>query len=228
MQISSARSHARRRSTPNTELVGSPAHSCAVHACADSVVALRFRPAFYLSLEATFGGVRGFRSAAVAMAPIKVGDAIPSVEVFEKEPGNKVNLAELFKGKKGVLFGLPGAFTPGCSKTHLPGFVEQADALKAKGIQVVACLTVNDVFVTEEWARAHKAEGKVRLLADPNGTFGKETDLLLDDSLLFLFGNHRLKRFSMVIEDGIVKSLNVEPDGTGLTCSLAPNILSQL
>uniref|UniRef100_A0A8C2PKE3 Peroxiredoxin-5 n=1 Tax=Capra hircus TaxID=9925 RepID=A0A8C2PKE3_CAPHI len=102
-----------------------------------------------------------------------VGDAIPSVEVFEKEPGNKVNLAELFKGKKGVLFGLPGAFTPGCSKTHLPGFVEQAGALKAKGIQVVACLTVNDVFVTEEWGRAHKAEGKVRLLADPNGTFGK-------------------------------------------------------
>uniref|UniRef100_A0A452E5B4 Peroxiredoxin-5 n=1 Tax=Capra hircus TaxID=9925 RepID=A0A452E5B4_CAPHI len=176
----------------------------------------------------TFGGVRGFRSAAVAMAPIKVGDAIPSVEVFEKEPGNKVNLAELFKGKKGVLFGLPGAFTPGCSKTHLPGFVEQAGALKAKGIQVVACLTVNDVFVTEEWGRAHKAEGKVRLLADPNGTFGKETDLLLDDSLVFLFGNHRLKRFSMVIEDGIVKSLNVEPDGTGLTCTLAPNILSQL
>uniref|UniRef100_A0A8C6FX13 Peroxiredoxin 5 n=1 Tax=Moschus moschiferus TaxID=68415 RepID=A0A8C6FX13_MOSMO len=69
---------------------------------------------------------------------------------------------------------------------------------------------------------------KVRLLADPSGTFGKETDLLLDDSLVFLFGNHRLKRFSMLIEDGIVKSLNVEPDGTGLTCSLASNILSQL
>lgn len=179
-------------------------------------------------LEWTFGGVRGFRSAAVAMAPIKVGDAIPSVEVFEKEPGNKVNLAELFKGKKGVLFGLPGAFTPGCSKTHLPGFVEQAGALKAKGVQVVACLTVNDVFVTQEWARIHNAEGKVRLLADPTGTFGKETDLLLDESLVYLFGNQRLKRFSMVIEDGIVKSLNVEPDGTGLTCSLAPNILSQL
>uniref|UniRef100_A0A452E5B6 Peroxiredoxin-5 n=1 Tax=Capra hircus TaxID=9925 RepID=A0A452E5B6_CAPHI len=176
-------------------------------------------------LEWTFGGVRGFRSAAVAMAPIKVGDAIPSVEVFEKEPGNKVNLAELFKGKKGVLFGLPGAFTPGCSKTHLPGFVEQAGALKAKGIQVVACLTVNDVFVTEEWGRAHKAEGKVSC-GSCRGS--GETDLLLDDSLVFLFGNHRLKRFSMVIEDGIVKSLNVEPDGTGLTCTLAPNILSQL
>ncbi|XP_072826311.1 peroxiredoxin-5, mitochondrial [Vicugna pacos] len=179
-------------------------------------------------LEWAFGGVRSFRSAAAAMAPIKVGDAIPSVVVFEGEPGNKVNLAELFKGKKGVLFGVPGAFTPGCSKTHLPGFVEQAGALKAKGIQVVACLSVNDVFVTKEWGRAHNTEGKVQLLADPTGAFGKETDLLLDDSLVSLFGNRRLKRFSMVIEDGIVKSLNVEPDGTGLTCSLALNIISQL
>ncbi|XP_003468464.1 peroxiredoxin-5, mitochondrial isoform X1 [Cavia porcellus] len=171
---------------------------------------------------------RGFCSTAAAMAPIKVGDAIPSVEVFEGEPGNKVNLAELFKGKKGVLFGVPGAFTPGCSKTHLPGFVEQAGALKAKGVQVVACLSVNDVFVIGEWGKAHKAEGKIRLLADPTGAFGKETDLLLDNSLVPLFGNRRLKRFSMVIENGVVKSLNVEPDGTGLTCSLASNILSQL
>ncbi|EGW02857.1 peroxiredoxin-5, mitochondrial [Cricetulus griseus] len=173
-------------------------------------------------------GDRSFSSASVAMARIKVGDAIPSVEVFEREPGKKVNLAELFKGKKGVLFGVPGAFTPGCSKTHLPGFVEQAEALKAKGVQVLACLSVNDVFVTEEWGRAHKAEGKVRLLADPTGAFGKETDLLLDDSLVSLFGNRRLKRFSMVIDNGVVKALNVEPDGTGLTCSLAPNIISQL
>ncbi|XP_006746314.1 peroxiredoxin-5, mitochondrial [Leptonychotes weddellii] len=178
--------------------------------------------------EWTLGGAHGFRSAASAMAPIKVGDAIPSVVVFEGQPGNKVNLAELFKGKKGVLFGVPGAFTPGCSKTHLPGFVQQAEALKAKGVQVVACLCVNDVFVTEEWGQAHNSGGKVRLLADPTGAFGKETDLLLDDSLVSLFGNRRLKRFSMVVEDGIVKSLNVEPDGTGLTCSLAPNILSQL
>uniref|UniRef100_A0A8C2MTY7 Peroxiredoxin-5 n=1 Tax=Cricetulus griseus TaxID=10029 RepID=A0A8C2MTY7_CRIGR len=151
-------------------------------------------------------------------------DAIPSVEVFEREPGKKVNLAELFKGKKGVLFGVPGAFTPGCSKTHLPGFVEQAEALKAKGVQVLACLSVNDVFVTEEWGRAHKAEGKVRCGACE----GSGSDLLLDDSLVSLFGNRRLKRFSMVIDNGVVKALNVEPDGTGLTCSLAPNIISQL
>lgn len=102
-----------------------------------------------------------------------MGDTIPSVVVFEGKPDNKVNLAELFKVKKGVLFGVPGAFTPGCSKTHLPGFVDQSGALKAKGAQVVACLSVNDVFVTEEWGRAHKAEGKVRLLADPTGAFGK-------------------------------------------------------
>lgn len=133
-----------------------------------------------------------FEKRGVAMAPIKVGDAIPSVVVFEGEPEKKVNLAELFKGKKGVLFGVPGAFTPGCSKTHLPGFVEQAEALKAKGIQVVACLSVNDVFVTEMWGRAHNTEGKVRLLADPTGAFGKETDLLLDDSLVSLFGNRSL------------------------------------
>uniref|UniRef100_A0A8C0LKM2 Peroxiredoxin-5 n=1 Tax=Canis lupus dingo TaxID=286419 RepID=A0A8C0LKM2_CANLU len=147
--------------------------------------------------------------------------------IFEGEPGNKVNLAELFKGKKGVLFGVPRSFSPGCSKTHLPGFMEQAEALKAKGVQVIACLSVNDVFVTEAWGRAHNSGGKVKLLADPTGAFGKETDLLLDDSLVSLFGNHQLKRFSMVIENGIVKSLNVEPDGTGLTCSLAPNILSR-
>ncbi|XP_006901550.1 PREDICTED: peroxiredoxin-5, mitochondrial [Elephantulus edwardii] len=176
----------------------------------------------------TAGRTRSFSRVAAAMAPIKVGDTLPSVVVFEGEPGKKVNLAELFKGKKGVLFGVPGAFTPGCSKSHLPGFVEQAEALKAKGAQVVACLSVNDVFVTNEWGKAHHAEGKVRLLADPTGAFGKETDLLLDDSLVSLFGNRRLKRFSMVIDDGVVKTLNVEPDGTGLTCSLAPNILSQL
>ncbi|XP_050007967.1 peroxiredoxin-5, mitochondrial-like [Alexandromys fortis] len=167
-------------------------------------------------------------AAAVAMAPIKVGDAIPSVEVFDGEPGKKVNLAELLKGKKGVLFGVPGAFTPGCSKTHLPGFVEQAEALKAKGVQVLASLTVNDVFVTEEWGRAHQAKGKARLLDDPTGAFGKETDLLLGDSLVSLFGNRRLKRFSMVVDNGVVKALNVEPDGTGLTCSLASSVLSQL
>ncbi|KAM6158893.1 peroxiredoxin-5, mitochondrial [Rhynchocyon petersi] len=199
-------------------------------AAVESATAARVRPGLQVGGAPgwTFGKTRSFSGVAAVMAPIKVGDALPAVVVFEGEPGNKVNLAELYKGKKGVLFGVPGAFTPGCSKTHLPGFVEQAGALKAKGAQVVACLSVNDVFVTNEWGKAHHAEGKVRLLADPIGAFGKETELLLDDSLVPLFGNRRLKRFSMVIDDGVVKVLNVEPDGTGLTCSLAPNILSQL
>ncbi|XP_044770864.1 peroxiredoxin-5, mitochondrial-like [Neomonachus schauinslandi] len=169
-----------------------------------------------------------FSSAASAMAPVKVGDAIPSVVVLEGKPGHKVNLTERFKGKKGVLFGIPGSFTPACSKTHLPGFVEQAEALKANGVQVAAYLSVDDVFVTEVWGPAHNSGGKVRLLADSTGTFGKETDLLLDDSLVSIFGNRQLKRFSIVVEDGIVKSLNVEPKGIGLTCSLAPNIILQL
>ncbi|KAJ6654170.1 hypothetical protein lerEdw1_007267 [Lerista edwardsae] len=181
------------------------------------------------SNSSSVGGRRGFRAGAAAMAPLKAGDKLPSVEVYEGDPGTKVNVASLFKGKKGILFGVPGAFTPGCSKNHLPGYVEKAGQLKGKGVEVIACLAVNDVFVMSEWGKAHHAEGKVRMLADPTGEFGKATDLLLDkDPLRQLFGNQRSKRFSMVVEDGIVKSLNVEEDGTGLTCSLAANIISQL
>ncbi|EMP25765.1 Steroid hormone receptor ERR1 [Chelonia mydas] len=159
----------------------------------------------------------------------QVGDKLPSVEVYEGDPGTKVDVATLFKGKKGILFGVPGAFTPGCSKTHLPGYVEQAGALKAKGVELIACLAVNDVFVMSEWGKAHGAQGKVRMLADPTGAFGKATELLLDkEPLRDLFGTNRCKRFSMVLEDGVVKALNVEEDGTGLTCPLANHILSQL
>ncbi|XP_033003498.1 peroxiredoxin-5, mitochondrial-like [Lacerta agilis] len=163
------------------------------------------------------------------MAALKVGDKFPSVEVYEGDPGNKVNVARLFTGKKGILFGVPGAFTPGCSKTHLPGYVEKAGQLKGKGVEVIACLSVNDVFVMSEWGKAHKAEGKVRMLADPTGAFGKATNLSLDkEPLRELFGTQRSKRFSLVVDDGVVKALNLEEDGTGLTCSLASNILSQL
>ncbi|XP_060110434.1 peroxiredoxin-5, mitochondrial [Heteronotia binoei] len=172
---------------------------------------------------------RSFGSRSAAMAALKVGDKLPSVEVYEGDPGNKVNLASLFKGKKGVLFGVPGAFTPGCSKTHLPGYVEKAGQLKGKGVEIIACLSVNDVFVMNEWGKAHHAEGKVRMLADPTGAFGKATNLLLDkEPLRDLFGTNRSKRFSMVVDDAVVKALNVEEDGTGLTCSLATSIVSQL
>ncbi|XP_042296980.1 peroxiredoxin-5, mitochondrial [Sceloporus undulatus] len=172
---------------------------------------------------------RSFASGAAAMAALKVGDKLPSVEVYEGDPGTKVNIASLFKGKKGILFGVPGAFTPGCSKTHLPGYVEKAGQLKGKGVEIIACLSVNDVFVMNEWGKAHQAEGKVRMLADPTGAFGKATNLLLDkEPLRELFGTNRSKRFSMVVDDGLVKAINIEEDGTGLTCSLANNIVSQL
>ncbi|NP_001106525.1 peroxiredoxin-5, mitochondrial [Xenopus tropicalis] len=160
---------------------------------------------------------------------VKVGDQLPNVTVYEGGPGNKVSIRDVFANKKGVLFGVPGAFTPGCSKTHLPGYVAQAAELKSRGAAVIACISVNDIFVMSEWAKAYDAEGKVCMLADPCGDFAKACGLLLDKKELSeLFGNQRCKRFSMVVEDGKVKAINVEEDGTGLTCSLAGNIMSQL
>ncbi|KAJ1108532.1 hypothetical protein NDU88_005908 [Pleurodeles waltl] len=181
-----------------------------------------------LVLKAVRSASRSFVASRAMSAQLQVGDAVPAVEVYEGEPGNKVNVAEIFKDKKGILFGVPGAFTPGCSKTHLPGYVEKAEELKGKGIAVIACISVNDVFVMTEWGKTQHSEGKVRLLADPTAAFPKAAGLLLDTKLVPLFGNQRSKRFSMVIDNGIVKSINVEEDGTGLSCSLANNIVSQL
>nr|NP_001279246.1 peroxiredoxin-5, mitochondrial-like [Callorhinchus milii]AFK11081.1 Peroxiredoxin-5, mitochondrial [Callorhinchus milii]AFM90206.1 Peroxiredoxin-5, mitochondrial [Callorhinchus milii] len=161
--------------------------------------------------------------------PVKVGDQLPSVELHEGDPHTVVNTAELFKKKKGVLFGVPGAFTPGCSKTHLPSFLENAEAIKKKGVDVIACVAVNDAFVMDAWGKANKAEGKVRMLADPSGALAKALDLLLDSEQLFAaLGNRRCKRFVMVVVDGTVKAISVEPDGTGLSCSLAPNVMQML
>uniref|UniRef100_A0A8C4I463 Peroxiredoxin-5 n=1 Tax=Dicentrarchus labrax TaxID=13489 RepID=A0A8C4I463_DICLA len=166
--------------------------------------------------------VRLLHSSPIAKMPIQVGEQLPAVEVQEGEPGNKVAMDQLFKGKKGVLFAVPGAFTPGCSKTHLPGFVQQAEDLKSKGVQEVACISVNDAFVMAAWGKEHGTDGKVRMLADPTGAFTKAVDLLLDsDQIVQVLGNKRSKRYSMLVEDGVVKKINVEPDGTGLTCSLA-------
>ncbi|CAB1316113.1 unnamed protein product [Coregonus sp. 'balchen'] len=187
--------------------------------------------------------IRPLHTTLIANMPIKVGEKLPAVEVHENEPGNKVSMDQLFKGKKGVLFAVPGAFTPGCSKvtsiqiilismnlhTHLPGFVEQAAELKSKGVQEVACISINDAFVMAAWGKEHGADGKVRMLADPTGAFTKAVDLLLDnDQIVAVLGNKRSQRYAMVVEDGIVKKINVEPDGTGLTCSLASNMLSEL
>ena len=158
--------------------------------------------------------------------PIQVGDKLPSIDVHEGTPANSVNMAELFKGKKGILFAVPGAFTPGCSKTHLPGYVQDYDKIKAKGVDLIVCLSVNDAFVMSAWGEEHKADGKVRMLADTKGDFTKAVEMDFD-ATAFL-GNHRSKRYSMVVEDGVVTALNLEPDGKGLTCSLSDKILKQI
>ncbi|CAO1406483.1 unnamed protein product [Diamesa tonsa] len=155
------------------------------------------------------------------MVLIKEGDKIPSIDLFEDSPANKINIQELCANKKVILFAVPGAFTPGCSKTHLPSYIEKEKELKASGISEIVCVSVNDPFVMSAWGNQFNAKGKIRMLADPAGAFTKSVDLGID---LPPLGGLRSKRFSMVIDNGIVKSLNVEPDGTGLTCSLADRI----
>jgi len=164
--------------------------------------------------------INSFHSSSIKMAPVKVGDAVPNVDLFEGAPDGKVNLAEVCKEGKVIIFGVPGAFTPGCSKTHLPGYVEGADALKAKGVKDIICVAVNDPFVMAAWGKDQKADGKVRMLADTCGDLTKALDLELT-KVATVLGSVRCKRFSLVTEGGKVTQVNVEEDGTGLTCSLA-------
>ncbi|XP_020376471.1 peroxiredoxin-5, mitochondrial [Rhincodon typus] len=161
-----------------------------------------------------------------AAMPIKIGDKLPAVNVHEGDPHNIVNTANLFKGKKGVLFGVPGAFTPACAKSHLPSYVENYEELKKKGIEIIACISVNDAFVMSAWGKDQKTDGKVRMLADPTGEFTRAVGLELDkEQLIAALGNKRCQRFVMVLDDGVVKQLQVEQDGTGLNCSLASHTL---
>jgi glutaredoxin/glutathione-dependent peroxiredoxin len=117
----------------------------------------------------------------------------------------------LFKGKKVVLFAVPGAFTPTCSAKHVPGFVQNDAALKAKGVDAVACLSVNDAFVMGAWGKDQKSDGKVVMLADGNGDFTRAVGLELDATANGL--GKRSKRYAMVVENGVVKTLNVEAPG---------------
>jgi len=161
------------------------------------------------------------------MSEIKVGDKLPSIDLYENTPANKVNIATLFANcKKGIIFAVPGAFTPGCSKTHLPGYVEKFDVMKQKGVELVVCVSVNDPFVMEAWGEAHKTTGKIRMLADTCADFTKAIGMELD--LAAVLGSIRSKRYSLLVENGVVTGVFVEPDGKGLTCSLAPEILKQL
>ncbi len=157
--------------------------------------------------------------------PIQVGDALPSATLHEGSPKNTVDPREVLGSGRAVIFAVPGAFTPGCSKTHLPGYIEDHAALAAKGIEQIACVAVNDAFVMDAWGKAHGAEGKVRMWADPQGAFTRALGLDVDAAAL---GGLRSKRYALVLEDGKVTHLEVEPDGFGLTCSLATSLLERL
>src|SRR5581483_4700994 len=159
---------------------------------------------------------------------IKVGDKVPSgtFGTMKAEGPGSISSDELFKGKTVVLFSVPGAFTPTCSKTHLPGFVANAGAIKAKGIDTIACLAVNDVFVMDAWGKGSGADGKVLMLADGNATYTKALGLELDASG-FGMGT-RGQRFAMVVKDGVVQKLQVEPSAGQCTISGGESILAGL
>jgi glutaredoxin/glutathione-dependent peroxiredoxin len=141
---------------------------------------------------------------------ISVGDKIPSVTLKQLTPEGvkEVTTDEIFGGKKVVFFAVPGAFTPACSQRHLPGFVERAADIKAKGVDEIACAAVNDAFVMGAWGREQKTEGKVRMLADGSGDFVRALGLELDLSKGGL--GIRSQRYSMLVDNGVVKSLNIE------------------
>jgi peroxiredoxin len=133
---------------------------------------------------------------------------------------------EVFKGKKVVLFAVPGAFTPTCHKNHLPGFLKNSEAITAKGVDAIAVTAVNDVFVMTEWKKASGAEGKIEFLADGNGEFAKALDLTMDGAAGGL--GLRSKRYSMLVEDGVVKQLNIEDAPGKAETSSAETLLRQL
>ncbi len=157
---------------------------------------------------------------------INVGDSIPAstLKTMGDNGPQDITTDELFSGKKVVLFAVPGAFTPGCSMTHLPGYVVNADKIKARGVDTIACMAVNDAFVMDAWGKAQNAD-EILMLADGNGDFTRALDLELDGSGFGL--GMRSQRFAMIVEDGVVRHLAVE-EGPGVEISAAESILAQL
>lgn len=161
------------------------------------------------------------------MAAIKEGDRIPDVKLMKAGPDGmeEVQTSAFFAGRTVALFSVPGAFTPTCSAKHLPGFVEKADALKAKGVDEIACMAVNDAFVMGAWGKSAGADGKVTMLADGNAMFAKALGLDMDASG-FGMGT-RSQRFALVAKDGVVAKLFVE-EGGAFKVSSAENMLANL
>jgi len=159
---------------------------------------------------------------------IKVGDRVPnaSFTVMTADGPKPKTTDEIFKGKKVVLFAVPGAFTPTCHKNHLPGFLQNADAIKGKGIDTIAVTGVNDVFVMDAWKKATGAEGKIEFLADGSGDFAKAVGLTVDLGPRGL--GTRSQRYSMLVQDGVIKSLNIEDAPGKADISGAENLLKSL
>lgn len=160
--------------------------------------------------------------------PISVGEKLPSATFRVPTSDGPVpkTTDEIFKGKKVVLFAVPGAFTPTCHKNHLPGYVKDADAIRAKGVDTIAVVSVNDPFVMGAWENASGADGKILFLADPDASFATALDLTFDASAAGL--GVRSKRYSMIVEDGVVKTLNVEDVPSKADVSSAATLLGQL
>lgn len=158
---------------------------------------------------------------------IKVGDKIPSATLMQMKAGGPqpVKTDDFFTGKKVAVFALPGAFTPTCSAKHLPGFVQHADEFKAKGVDAIACVSVNDAFVMGAWGDQQKVGDKVAMLADGNGDFTRALGLEMDASKFGM--GKRSQRFSMVVDNGVVMNLNVEEPGA-FSVSSAEHMLKQL
>jgi peroxiredoxin len=158
---------------------------------------------------------------------IKAGDRMPSgtLKTMTKDGPKDVTSDDLFKGKKVVLFSVPGAFTPTCDAKHLPGFVQLADQLRAKGVDTIACMAVNDVFVMNAWGKHSGVADKILMLADGNGTYAKALGLELDASGYGM--GTRGQRFAIIVKDGVAEHVNVEAPGQ-FKVSAAEHILGQL
>ena len=156
---------------------------------------------------------------------IKIGEKLPAAEFtsFNADGQIKLTTDQIFAGKKVVLFAVPGAFTPTCSMNHMPGFLEHAAAIMAKGVDTIACTSVNDSHVMKAWSKHSGADGKILMLADGHGHFAKAVGLSAEMAGMGL----RSKRFSMIVDKGVVKQLNVE-DKSGVNVSGADTILTQL
>ena len=159
---------------------------------------------------------------------IQVGDKVPSATLYHMTGDGPaaVTSDEVFSGKKVVLFALPGAFTPTCSAQHVPGYLKNAAALRDKGVDTIACLSVNDVFVMGAWGKEQGSEGDILMLADGSGDFTKAAGMELDLSARGL--GVRSQRYAMVVEDGVVKALHLEENPGELANSSAESMLAEL